>query len=339
MVDIFQYKRFNSQERENSVKRTSCFPPIGYAREESQMPLSRSSTNIIRKWNPASIPDHKCQINEELEHRMTMMETSLNKFGMILDSVQSDVMQISKGTKEVSLEMEAIRQKLVGLDTSLQLMIKGQDDTKVSINGSLISISQQLSKDIFQDKLQQIFLVLSALPHHMEASVLKLQSDLCTTFTKELQASSLNQKTFSQNSPSIMILPAKVSGSHSTPQKKPKLINNLLMPGKACGQSTMPPKIEMGSWNSVKTEKATIAQREIHKEQKRKGCSPIHKEKQCSVIIESDEEIDGVFSCLMDGNQTGIGDYTVDQATVNSERILRKARRRKRKHSNVIIIN
>lgn len=35
-----------------------------------------------------------------------MMETSLNKFGMILDSVQSDVMQVNKGIKEVSLESE-----------------------------------------------------------------------------------------------------------------------------------------------------------------------------------------------------------------------------------------
>jgi hypothetical protein len=34
------------------------------------------------------------------------METSLSRFGMILDSVQSDVMQVYKGTKEVSLESE-----------------------------------------------------------------------------------------------------------------------------------------------------------------------------------------------------------------------------------------
>lgn len=34
------------------------------------------------------------------------METSLNKFGMILDSVQSDVMQVNKGMKEVSMESE-----------------------------------------------------------------------------------------------------------------------------------------------------------------------------------------------------------------------------------------
>ncbi|EEF50533.1 conserved hypothetical protein [Ricinus communis] len=181
-------QRFNSQERENSLKKTSCFPSISYAREESQMPISRSSTNIMRKWNSASVPDHKCQINEELEHRIGMMETLLNKFGMILGSVQSDVMQVNKGTKEASLEMEGIRQKLVVLDTSLQLMIKGQEDTKFTLDGSLKSISERLSKDISQDRLQQIFLVLSAFPQQMEASLLKLQSDLSMTFTKELQA-------------------------------------------------------------------------------------------------------------------------------------------------------
>ena len=44
------------------------------------------------------------QLSEGLEHRITMMETSFNRFGMILDSIQNDVMQVNKGTKEVTLE-------------------------------------------------------------------------------------------------------------------------------------------------------------------------------------------------------------------------------------------
>lgn len=44
------------------------------------------------------------QTSEELEHRIGIMETSLNRFGMILDSVQSNVMQVNKGTKEVPME-------------------------------------------------------------------------------------------------------------------------------------------------------------------------------------------------------------------------------------------
>ncbi|CAK7348880.1 unnamed protein product [Dovyalis caffra] len=99
-------QRFSSQERENSVKKPSCLPVISYKREESQLPVSRSSSNLVRKWSAAPVPDHKCQINEELQHQIGMMETSLNKFGMILDSVQSDIMQVKKGIKEVSLESE-----------------------------------------------------------------------------------------------------------------------------------------------------------------------------------------------------------------------------------------
>lgn len=44
------------------------------------------------------------QLSEGLEHRIGIMETSLSRFAMILDSVQSDVMQVNKGTKEFILE-------------------------------------------------------------------------------------------------------------------------------------------------------------------------------------------------------------------------------------------
>ncbi|XP_058008405.1 putative recombination initiation defects 3 isoform X2 [Hevea brasiliensis] len=297
-------QRFNLQERQNSVKKTACLPSVSYASEESQMPISRSTTNLLRKWNSVSVPDHKCQINEELEHRIGMVETSLNKFGMILGSVQSDVMQVNKGTKEVSLEMEGMRQKLIVLDTSLQLMIKGQEDAKFSLNENFKSISDRLSKDIYQEKLQQIFSVLSALPKQMEASLLKLQNELCMTFTKVItQATTCDLKTSSQNSPSITVLPPKVTGSYTTPQRKPEPLRNPAMPPMPCGQATVCPKIEMGAWNTVRPEQATFTQMASHMEQKSKRVSSFQKEKQC-VIIESDEEIDGVFSCLIDDKKT-----------------------------------
>lgn len=43
-------------------------------------------------------------ISEDLDRRIGMIETSLNKLGMILDSLQGDVMQVNKATKEVLLE-------------------------------------------------------------------------------------------------------------------------------------------------------------------------------------------------------------------------------------------
>ncbi|KAG8663796.1 putative recombination initiation defects 3 isoform X2 [Manihot esculenta] len=332
-------QRFNSQERENSVKKTACLPLVSYAREESQVPISRSTTNLMRKWNPVSVPDSKCQINEELEHRIGMLETSLNKFGKILGAVQSDVMQVNKGMKEVSLEMEGIRQKLIVLDASLQLMIKGQEDTKFSLDGNLKSISDQLCKDIYQEKLQEIFSVLSALPKQMEALLLKSQNALCMTFNKVTQATTCNLKTPNQNSPSITVLLPKVTGRYTTPQRKLKPLSNPAMPSKLCRQTTVRPKIEMGEWNTVRPEQDTIRQRASHKEQTSKRVSSFQKEKQCSFIIESDEDIDGGFSCFMDENKTGIGNYLIDEATEESELILRKARRRKRKHCNPIVIN
>ncbi|KAK6140621.1 hypothetical protein DH2020_025636 [Rehmannia glutinosa] len=110
--------KLGSQERENSGRRSSCLPPISYARDESQMMVSRSSNNLMRKW---SGQEFKCQVSEELEHRVGMIETSLSRLGMVLDSVQSDIIQVNKATKEVALEMKAVRQKLI-VDDALQSM-------------------------------------------------------------------------------------------------------------------------------------------------------------------------------------------------------------------------
>ena len=59
---VFQpLQRFGSQERENSAKKISCLPPPSCSREESQMQISRSSANLMRKWNSASVTDHRCK--------------------------------------------------------------------------------------------------------------------------------------------------------------------------------------------------------------------------------------------------------------------------------------
>ncbi|KAL5861187.1 hypothetical protein ACOSQ4_002483 [Xanthoceras sorbifolium] len=84
-----------------------------------------------------------------------MLDTSLNRFGMILDFVQSDLMQVNRGTKEVSLEMEDMRQKFGAHDTSLQLMNKRQEDINVSLDEGLKSLSDQVRKDIYQDQFKK----------------------------------------------------------------------------------------------------------------------------------------------------------------------------------------
>ncbi|XVF33325.1 hypothetical protein REPUB_Repub17cG0158700 [Reevesia pubescens] len=303
------------------------------------MPISRSSTNLIRKWNSGSAPEHRCQTSEELEHRLSMIETSLNRFGMILDSVQSDVMQLNRGTKEVLLEMEGIRQKLIAEDTSLHLMNKGQEDIKVSFDGGMKSISDQLNKDIYRDKLQQIFLVLSALPEQTEASLLKLQNELCNTFTKEIKAIACNVESLNQKPAVASTILPKSTGCCATPQSKPQAVKKQAVPPKVYEQPALAPKVETGGWKSVKMKKSTINERASCKENNRKGVSSVEQETY-RILIESDDDIDGGFSCLLDDKETdGTTNLLIEDAKEETERILRKARRRKRKYQNPIIIN
>ncbi|KAF3441500.1 hypothetical protein FNV43_RR15414 [Rhamnella rubrinervis] len=330
-------QRVCSQERENPVKRISSLPPISHTREESQMPMSRSSANLMRKWNSVSLPDHRCQHNEELEHRIGMMETSLNKIGMILESVQSDVMQVNKGTKEVSMETEGIRQKLVVQDSSLQLMNKRHDDIKAIFDGGFKSMSEQVRKDTYQDKLQEILLVLSAIPEKLETAVLKSQTELYNSFTKEVQALTCSLMEPNPKDQALSNLPPKATSCISAPQGKPQPTRKSAMTPKTCAQATLASKIETGGWKSVKVAKATFTNMTSNKMHLQKGVSSIQQDRECRVFIESDEE-DGGFSCLLQEKETG--NYWMEEVKEEAERILRKARRRKRKcGGDVILIN
>lgn len=378
-----------SQERENSVKKIACLPPISHAREESQMQISRISNNHVRKWSSVSGSDHRCQISEEFEHRIGMMETSLSKFGMILDSVQSDVMQVKKGTKEVSLEMEAIQQKLMVQDSSLQLMNKGQEDFKTSFDAGIKSMLEQLSKNPNQDKLQEMFLVLSALPEKIEASLLSSQNKLHNSFIKEVQKllctiqTCQNQITPIQTCKALSVFSPKTAASpanlkaeqkpkrkyvrkckvpslpspkgdafHAIPQQKPQLINKAserlrnpalhsysTVPPKVCVQAAVVATTETGGWKTVKSGKATSIDRVPQKVKRHNGITCVQQERESRVIIESDEDIDGGFSCLLDEKDTDIKNYMIEEVNQETERILRRARRRKRKCCNPIIIN
>ncbi|KAH8516823.1 hypothetical protein H0E87_004970 [Populus deltoides] len=327
--------RFSSQERENSVKKPSCLPVVSYRREDSQLPISRSSSNLIRNWSAAPVPDHKYQINEELHHRIGMMETSLTKFGMILDSVQSDLMQVKKGIKEVSLESDTFKHFRDNVNQNT-----GQEDVKFSLEGSLKSLSEQLSKDRYQDNLQQIFLVLSTLPKQMEIFLYRLQNELRTTLTKEIQAMACSVKTpLDQKSPSITVVLPKVTGNHVTPPRRTEPVKNPALPPKVSVHAKIVPKMETGGWKSVKVEQRSFTRAASLREQKRNKVSSDQQGKQSRVIIDSDEEIEGGFSCLIDVKETGIRNPILDVSKEETARILRKARRQKRKYCNPIIIN
>ncbi|KAK9951670.1 hypothetical protein M0R45_007106 [Rubus argutus] len=291
-----------------------------------------------------------------------MMETSLSKFGMILDSVQSDVMQVKKGTKEVSREMEAIQQKLMVQDSSLQLMNKGQEDFKTSFDAGIKSMLEQLSKNPNQDKLQEMFLVLSALPEKIEASLLSSQNSCTTPSSRKcrncfalskharirLPPSKhakrypyFHQRKYVRKYKVSSLASPKGDAFHAIPHQKPHLINkaserlrNLALdshstvPPKVCVQAAVVPTTETGGWKTVKAGKATSIDRVPQKVQKHNGITCVQQERESRVIIESDEDIDG-----------DIKNYMIEEVNQETERILRRARRRKRKCCNPIIIN
>ncbi|VVA89622.1 unnamed protein product [Arabis nemorensis] len=377
-------QRFGSQERDLSLKKNSFLPPINHKRDDSQMPASRSSSGgLTRRWSSVSAGESKSQISEELEQRFGMMETSLSRFGMMLDSIQSDIMQANRGTKEVFLETERIHQKLTLQDTSLQQLIKEQADVKASLDGAVKSILEELSKDPNEEKLQKMFLMLTAIPEQVEAALQKIQKEICHTFTREIQVLA----SLKMPEPRVQVPTApQVKAKENLPEQRgpaAKVLDNLKMPeprvqvptarqvkakenlpeqrdpaaklqSNAYCNSTLKtkepqlprksartvktylsPNIQVGSWKTVKPDQRNVKKRAAKNQVKSEGTRLQFE--QSSIVIDSDEDIDGGLSCLLDGNTKG-ANFEWD-AEKETEKLLRLARRTKRKFGNPIIIN
>ncbi|XP_022147454.1 protein PAIR1 isoform X2 [Momordica charantia] len=338
-------QRFSSQDRENSIKKNSFFPPLSYSREDCQLPLSRSSTSLVQKWKSTPLPDSKCQVGEELDRRIGNIENSLSKFGMILDSLHSDVLQLNKGVKQVSLDVEGIWQKMTVHSSSLQSVNKEQDDIRATLDGGFKVISDQLKKDAYQEKLHEISDVLSALGKQVQASLLKLKDDVVSTFTQEMKAMNCALKNPSQKFPPNSIRSPESSGCLVVPQKKRQRCKIQSASPNVCIRAPAVQNEEVGGWKSVKVSKAFCTNSVVRKEDAKKA---IPFSEQClvlgteyRVIVDSDEEIGRSFSCLIEEKKTGedVGYYSIEDAKEETERILRKARRQKRKWCNPIIIN
>ncbi|KAL8268525.1 hypothetical protein R6Q59_002323 [Mikania micrantha] len=325
-----------SQERENSVRRFSCLPPVNHTREESQMPISRSSTALIRKWG-SGVSEQRSQISEEFERRIGTIESSLSRFGLMMESLQTDIMQVNKGTKEIAMDMESIRQKLNAQDNSLQIINKGQEDVKSSLQGELKLIADQLNQNTYHQNSQDVSILLSKLQEKIEIFILHLRNDLSKSFTNEMQALGCKLKALDQKNPTPTILPPKSIGYCDNSQGTAAKKNPQVPPKVQLG--TQIPKVEMGTWNSVKREKVTFENKDHSKGCKYNSVSHTEPERVSGVVIESDEDIDGGFSFFIGENETDAGRFSFDRAKEETERILRKARRRKRKHCNTIIIN
>ncbi|XP_044983266.1 protein PAIR1-like isoform X3 [Hordeum vulgare subsp. vulgare] len=180
-------QRFSLQE--DSSKRTPSYPASSAScvREDSQLQLTTIPTNPIHRWSP-SLPDSRCQINEEVERKFQHLASSVHKLGMILDSVQNDVMQLNRSMKEASLDSGSIQKKFVLLEDSLKQILKGQDDIKALFEGSTESNPDQLSVlNSHTRKLDEMTSILSALPNHLQAEFGQLKGDTYRIFTKEME--------------------------------------------------------------------------------------------------------------------------------------------------------
>ncbi|XP_057780537.1 putative recombination initiation defects 3 isoform X2 [Salvia miltiorrhiza] len=330
--DVLTNEKIGSQDRESSARRTSYLPLIDSAREENQIIASRTSNHLMRKW---SSQENKCHINEELEHRIGMIENSLSRLGLILDSVQGDIMQVNKGNKEVALDTKDMRQKLNAHDDSLQLMNKGQEAIKSCLDMGLKSLSDQLKQIMNQESLGLIKSSLSDLSEKIESQMVKLQKDLHKDVCKEIQAISCSMKmptqkqVASSTNGSKAFLSATAVTCHPSPQEV-QFPDNTTRHLKT-RQITLPPKAKLGGWTSVKQE-LTYPKTGNHSRRS-------DQKKECKIVIESDEEIDVGFSCLFKEKGAEIDKYSIEEAKNETARILRKARRRKRKYCNTIIIN
>ncbi|KAL6645388.1 hypothetical protein ACP70R_016996 [Stipagrostis hirtigluma subsp. patula] len=178
--------RFGSHD--DSSKKMPSLPvnSASCVREESQLQLAKISSNPVHRWNP-SLPDGQAT-NEDVERKFQHLASSVHKMGMVLDSVQNDVMQLNRAMKEASLDSGSIQQKVVLLDSSLQKILKGQDDLKALIENSTKSNADQLSVlNSHSSKLDDISSTLSIWPKKVEADLRQLQSDIFRIFTKEME--------------------------------------------------------------------------------------------------------------------------------------------------------
>ncbi|KAL1360439.1 hypothetical protein AAHE18_04G176900 [Arachis hypogaea] len=348
---VINGQRGCSQEYHKSVRRNSCFPRLTCSREESQQPNLISSSNFRPKWNSA---DPKNQLSEGLEHRIGIMETSLSRFAMILDSVQSDVMQVNKGTKENNLEMECIRQKLIVHDNSLQLMIKGQEEIKASIDGNLKLLSEQLCKFTSQEKSQEVSLIVSTLPQIIETSFKSLQQEIHAKFTEEMQAC-FDKQVSSYNcivgiSQTVFVLAGNLlqfetlqsEGSGTSisnqvtkrewPQPPNIEANNTL-------HGTVASKEEMEIWKQVKRARVTFSDKCLDEQKQKEPYTEkyVRGGKESVIVIDSSsEETAGSCSCFEENIGDLYGSFTKEE-TEEAQRIIQRARKRKRRYSKPVV--
>ncbi|KAI3674261.1 hypothetical protein L2E82_52474 [Cichorium intybus] len=111
--------------------------------------LSSQPNGIFSQFSQNSQDDtltddqQRCLMSEEFEHRIGTIESSLSRFGLIQESLQTDVMEVNKGTKELTMDK--------------------QEDVKSSLHGEVKSLSDQINHNKCHQSSQELSNFLSGL--------------------------------------------------------------------------------------------------------------------------------------------------------------------------------
>ncbi|KAM0926324.1 hypothetical protein ACQ4PT_003440 [Festuca glaucescens] len=143
-----------------------------------------SFIDLVRLTGACCAPEG--QVNEDVERKFQHVASSVHKMGMVLDSVQNDVMQLNRAMKEASLDC-SIQKKFVLVETSLQQILKGQDELKALLEGSTKSNPDQMSAlNYHTSKLDEMSSTLLVLKQVQE-DLTQLKGDIFRIFTKEME--------------------------------------------------------------------------------------------------------------------------------------------------------
>lgn len=312
-------------EDQSSSKRMAHLGPITSKREDSHFQLSRPTNNNVSRLILGSASEKRCmqssQVNNELEHRIGLMENNLSRLGRFLDSVQGDVMQVNKSVKDVALGTESIRQKMVVQDNLLQLILKGEDEIKSSLDRSL-NCEHQLKTEANERMFNEISTLISSLLNQIEFRISTLKNEVVEAFVKEMKEIECSLKSTN----SFRTVPANPLRKNVAAQFQ----KNQSLKNQVNGSSTNCPGKLMGMKDvNVGTKKMQSPYPFIKKRQK---------ERNFSITIDSDEDIDIGLSCLLGDKRTDLSTSFSEDIKEESMKILRKARR-KRKYINTILID
>ncbi|KAL0907646.1 hypothetical protein M5K25_022066 [Dendrobium thyrsiflorum] len=329
-------QKIDSQEREKSSKRISSLAPIMPLRDDSQMQLSGTSSNAMRRWSCATAPDNKCHVSEELEHRLRLLESSLSKLGIILDSLQSDVMQVNRAVKEVSLEMEGIRQKANLLDSSTQQVLKEEEDIKARLDRSMKIISDEMMKKTDLNRLNETASSIPSFTKEIEAQLLGFRHEICFIISKNMEVLTKNMKSVFNNLPDT-ILSRQAKSCITARRHECNQISKTEMPVYS-SFGHMRREAFLKNDESLKVLKPKMTNSSKYAMVKHEEI-PMALQEQ--ILIESDEESDISPCCILAKKETGVlsKEYQLEkEAREESMRILMKARKRKRRPSSYMNI-